>query len=336
MSSLSNKSFDLKPLKPLHAELQNRLESASAKADFQEESYIQFFTFLAQLQGGKLPRMVDWDLISFAGDHGIAKTFKEHQDFKTGPFLMEAMRNERLPQFGSKGNGFQHYWVDLGVDYAFESNFNYWLNHSNRLINSKIKPSTESFDLYPSMTDDELSIAFHTGQKMVDRAHYHNRDLLCFHSLGQGQVYSVYALAWALSISKAKAWAELLPSYYSLEKLEEVIRLTKKHPISHNPFTNLCFFGGFEIVALVGAILRAGEKGVAFILADPASIIAWQYAAKISPGIEKRGYALGRFASSLGPSFNVLPESIHYSPSGEEWYPFFWKLKHELRRFSQK
>lgn len=337
MSSLSNKSFHLKLLKPLHVELQKKLESAgNNKADFQEESYVQFFSFLAQQQGGKLPRMVEWDLISFASDHGISKNFSESQDFKTGPFLMEAIRDERLPKFGTEGKGFQHYWLDLGVDYAFESNINYWLNHSNRLINSKVKRSTESFDLYPAMTDDELSVAFHTGQKMVDRAHYHNRDLLCFHSLGRGQIYSVYALAWLLGPAKAEIWAEVLPSFYSPAKLQEVIRLVKKHPVSHNPFTNLCFFGGFETVALVGAILRAGEKGMPFLLADPVSIMAWEYAAKISPGIEKRGYGIGRFAKCLDTEFQVLNESMHYSPSAEEWYPFFWKLKLELRRFSQK
>jgi hypothetical protein len=335
MSSLSNKSFDLAELKPLHPSLKKRVKQAHWQDDFFSVERKNFFLWLAKVQGREKPSLVATDLISFAGDHGIHKTI-EGPKFRSGDFLLEALHKPNQFEGFSDQRSFKHYWVDLGVDYQFESNFNYWLNHSNKLINSKVKPRTESFDLYPAMTDDQLSMAFYNGRKLVDRAFYQERDLILFHSLGEGQLASVYALAWALSISDCKAWEGYLPGYFSKARVAELLKSTKRHPISHNPFTNLCFFGGFEIVSLVGAQIRAAEKGIPFLLADPASIIAWQYAALICPGIESRGYAIGRFAKHLSNRFGKLKDNLSYSPEGEEWYPFHWQLLQEIRRFNQK
>lgn len=335
MSSLNNLSFDLKPLKPLKAELKEDIhaEKSGQKLNFQPRAFFQFFTWLNRVQGKGQAQLLDIDILSFAGDHGINAEFTTPR-FRSGEFLMEAMRQETMPELWKGNLSLQHYWVDLGVDYAFESNISYWLNHNNKLINSKIKARTESFSSYPAMTDDELAEAFYSGRKLVDRAHYQEKDLLVLHSLGEGQIFSVYALAWALSISDAKAWTQYLPAWLSPDVEQEIQRLAKKHPISHNPFTNLCFYGGFETVALCGAIIRAAEKGIPFLLADPMAIIAWQYAAKIVPGVEQYGYAVGSFAEHLSKDYGSFKENMTYTASGREWYPFIWKMQQELRQYN--
>ncbi len=330
MSSLSNKVFDFKSLgEAYHPDL-------SSNPSIIPESYFELFQWISRFQGGKRPRVLDIDILSFAGDHGIAKLFPAPK-FRTGEFLLESLQKDFFKEFQVLNQNrleLNHYWVDLGVDFQFESSLNYWLNHSNRLINSKVKARTESFALYPAMTDMELSAAFYNGQKLIDRSVYQEKDMIILHSLGEGQVYSIYNLAWALSASDAQFWQKLFPKTLNDSVIKELQKSAKRHPLSHDPFTNLCFYGGLEMIGICGAILRCAEKGIPFLLSDPASILALQYSTKIAPGAEQYGAIIGSFGSHLKEDFLSLPEEIAYSPSGEEWGPLLWKLQQMLRQFN--
>ncbi|MCR9154047.1 MAG: nicotinate-nucleotide--dimethylbenzimidazole phosphoribosyltransferase [Bacteroidetes bacterium] len=326
MSSLSNKTFYFKPL--LKKEEAFPIRSKEAGVLIPEE-YKSLLEWISRFQGGQYPCLLEIDILSFAGDHGIQKSLGK-STFRSGEFLLEAVKADALVQLFGPRQGLgqiQQYWVDLGVDYQFESNLSYWLNHSNKLVNSKVRPRTESFTLYPAMTDMEMASAFHVGRKLIDRAHYHKRDLIVLHSLGDGQLYSVYNLAYALSASNAQFWLDQFgKELFDPKTLLELQKAAKRHPISHDPFTNLCFYGGFEIVALCGAMLRCAEQGLPFLLSDPASIIAWQYAEKIAPGISAYGYAIGSYASILEEGFNAIQEPLGNSLNGESWSPVLLKI----------
>ncbi len=333
MSSLSNKVFDLKALHPQEHK-HSFLASARAELQFIPKDYLDFFGWLSSFQEGAKPQLLEVDILSFAGDHGIRKEFSSER-FRTGDFLLEAIQKPNQFEPLNPGIQVQHYFVDLGVDFQFESNLSYWLNHSNRLINSKVKRGTESFSLYPAMTDTELSAAFYNGRKLIDRAHYQDRDLVILHSLGDGQIYSIYALAWALSISNAKYWEQQFPERLGAEIVNEIQKGAKRHPISHDPFTNLCFYGGLETIALCGAMLRCAEKGIPFIAADPMSLLAWQYAIKICPGLEKYGYAVGMYTEpALCEGMLTIYEGMSFSPDAREWGPFLWKLQQMIRIYN--
>lgn len=326
MSSLSNKVFEFKPL--AEAKDFKIKEALSRSNHYLPKAYLDFINWLSRFQDKNQARLLEVDLLSFAGDHGVIKDLGGAR-FRTGDFLLECLKSpdKNLSQaLSSQKIKVHHYWLDLGIDFQFESSLHYWLNHSNKLVNSKVKGGTESFALYPSMTDTEMAEAFYNGQKFVDRSVYHQRDLLILHSLGEAQLYSVYALAWALSASDAEHWSQLFPHTLKLSRRSEIQRLAKRHPLSHDPFTNLCFYGGLEIVALCGAILRCAEKGIPFVLSDPGSIIAWQYAAKIAPGIEHYGFAIGEIAGHLADSFNTLREPMAYSPEAMDWEVFLLRL----------
>lgn len=335
MSSLSNKSFHLPELKAIPSALSQRIGAANKlELDYLHKDYFDFYIWLSRVQENSFPALLSTEIISFAGDHRIAKLIPTPK-FNTGEFLLDTIHSPVYDGLLERKFDFNHQWLDVGVNYNFESNLSYWLNHTNKLISSKVKSGTECFDLYPSMTDDELSMAFYTGSKLVDRAHYKERDLLIFHSLGEGQLLSVYALAWALSISNSRAWEGYFPNYFSQERIEGVLKAIKRHPISHSPFINLCFFGGLEIASIVGAIIRASEKSIPFIVSDPAAIIAWQYAEQIAPGVASCGYGVGAYTSHLSSTFNTLTENLNYRSDGADLYTLLLKLSSNLKRFNQ-
>lgn len=330
MSSLSNKVFEFKSLGEAYQ------PDLSQSPNIIPGSYFRLFQWMSRFQNGKRPQILGIDILSFAGDHGIKKLFPSPK-FNTGEFLLDSLQKNLFKEFQLLTKNrleLNHYWIDLGVDFQFESSLNYWLNHSNRLINSKVKSRTESFDLYPALTDTELTAAFYNGQKLVDRSAYQEKDLIIFHSLGDGQMFSVYNLAWALSASDAQYWEKQFPKTLNRDVIRELQKSAKRHPLSHDPFTNLCFYGGLEIIGICGAILRCAEKGLPFLLSDPASILAWQYAVKIAPGAEHYGTIIGSLGEHLKGNHQVILEEIAYSPSAEEWGPFLWKLQQMLRHFN--
>lgn len=329
MSSLSSKAFHLKPLPDSAASSKRRGGSAFLPGGFQE-----FFDWLQKIQGGESPRLLDIELLSFMGDHGVAKALKS-PTYRSEKYVLEALKQDSSLGFGNTSVEFHHHWVDLGLEYKFESDISYWLNHSNKLVNSKVKQGTESFGSYPAMTDTEMSTAFYNGRKLIDRAAYLERDLIVFHSGGKGQVLSLYILSWALKIKDAQFWKKQFPDILKPEIREELEKFAKKHPISHDPFTNLCFYGGLETVAMAGAMIRCAEKGIPFLASDPMSLVAWKYSLKMAPGMEQYGCGIGSFTKYLGEDFLTIPELMIHSPEAKEWPPFLAKCIEALRYFNQ-
>lgn len=329
MSSLSSKAFHLKPLPDSAASHPRGGGSA-----FIPLGFCEFFEWLQKVQGLERPRLLDIELLSFMGDHGVSKEFSFPR-IKSEGYVLEALKQEESPNLFNAAVKFQHHWVDLGLDYKFEADISYWLNHSNKLVNSKVKRRTESFGAYPAMTDTEMSTAFYNGRKLIDRANYLERDLMVFHSGGEGQILSLYILSWALSMQDAQYWMRQFPATLSLEVIEELEKFAKKHPISHDPFTNLCFYGGLETVALCGAMIRCAEKGIPFLLSDPMSLVAWKYTVKMAPGMQQYGYAVGSFTEYLEDDFPTIPELMLYSPEGKEWQAFLVKCNEALRHYNQ-
>jgi nicotinate-nucleotide--dimethylbenzimidazole phosphoribosyltransferase len=336
VSSLSKKGYDLKVLgdnslkEKILLNANRRLQNSKSLIN---RDVLMFCRHLAFLQQRLKPQLLDVEILSFASDHGMLEANCD-SSLKSGDLLLQSMHPSAQTQLWREQIGLVHYWVNMGVDFSFESNFNYWLHHNNSLINSTVKKRTARFDQYPAMTDSDLAEAFYNGRKLVDRALYQNRDALVLHSLGDGQQNSLYALAWCLGIEQANYWKDRIPSLQNPEKVLVLDKAIKKHPVSHDPFTNLCFFGGFETVALVGAILRCAEKGMPFLVSDPMSIMAWQYAAKIAPGIEDYGFALGNYGEGLSRAFKRVESNMHYSPEGQEWYPSLISLQQQLKAFN--
>lgn len=329
MSSLSSKTFHLKEISESAA---SKLRSGGSA--FIPTDLLQFFDWLQRVQEAKKPRIIDIELLSFVGDHGVAKEFNVPR-LKIERKILDTLKQDESISLLIPATKFQHHWVDLGLEYQFESDISYWLNHSNRLINSKVKRGTESFSSYPAMTDNEMISAFYNGRKLIERAHYQGRDLMVFHSGGEGQALSFYILSWALSLKDAQYWPARFPDTLSPAVCLELEKFAKKHPISHDPFTNLCFYGGLETAALCGAMIRCAEKGLPFLLSDPMSLLAWQYTKQMLPGMQNYGYAIGSFCDYLNSDFPKIPELMLYTQEGGEWQAFLAKCVEGLRYFNQ-
>ena len=185
-------------------------------------------------------------------------------------------------------HGFELLLVDVGVDYN--------LSGYPQIISRKIAWGTRNFLYEAAMSEEEMERALQVGTEMTDRCRKNGCNIICFGEMGIGNT------------SPSAVWLHLLGNH----PLEECIgcgsglnsegvshkykvlstavnRFRQTHP---TPTTEeiIRYFGGFEMVAAVGAMLRAAELGM-IILVDGFIMSACMLAAsRLYPAT--RAYAL--------------------------------------------
>ncbi len=335
MSLLGNRNFEAHPLASLPKKLQNKLESLSS-AGF-SKAHLALFKRLAQLDPKARPKLLQAESFVFLGDHGIAKELQSPKAESLEHRILESLNSKSIIDQNPE-QGLRHTLVDCGLTYSFESNFNYWLNHSSKLISCKVKPGTESYSLYPAMTDVELHQAFDIGRKMIDRAHYNQASLIFLSSAGKGQSASNLTLLKALEPQKTiKSLATTVQINLEKSEIDFIDKAFKKHPLSHQVFNILCFYGGFESAALLGSIIRCMELGLMFIACDAHTSLIWRLASQINPSCSDFGFLLKKEDEKY-LSFETIALNEYYPQSleGESLFYLWTLLRHEMKRFLKK
>lgn len=223
----------------------------------------------AQCQKTVPPKLKYPALLIFAGDHGCARHLSFSEGYDTASLILENLQGDSILQALNKISRFKVKIIDAGVNYSFEGNFSYWLNHGNKLISAKIGEGTADFTQYPALTSAEAQDAFNLGVRLVNREHHYACNFLAFAGLGKGSSASALAICAAALDCKPEALAKKDESAEGLE-MASIIALSetalKKHPKTHDAFTILTLFGGYEIAALTGAMLRAAELQINFMV----------------------------------------------------------------------
>ena len=226
-------------------------------------------------------------ILTFVADHGVAKTASLYNNG-------ESDSHEAILHILSKPNYYffqnnsktllSHRIADLGTFHSDENNSTFWLHRGQGLINARINSGSANFAEYPAMTTAQCEEAFAVGQKLVEREIYEKVNFLILNSFGRGEDIAFFALLAALEDkSLLELWEANVFLAYDLKSIEDISKALRKHPISHDPFTILSFYGSFETAALCGAILKGAEKGIPLILNSPMAKIAAIIAGRINP-----------------------------------------------------
>ena len=227
--------------------------------------------------------------VLFSSFYGI-----EHEGVSASPREITWQQMINFTQGGGGVNmfcrqhGFELLLVDVGVDYN--------LSGYPQIISRKIAWGTRNFLYEAAMSEEEMERALQVGTEMTDRCRKKGCNIICFGEMGIGNT------------SPSAVWLHLLGNH----PLEECIgcgsglnsegvshkykvlstavnRFRQTHP---TPTTEeiIRYFGGFEMVAAVGAMLRAAELGM-IILVDGFIMSACMLAAsRLYPAT--RAYAL--------------------------------------------
>lgn len=204
--------------------------------------------------------------ILFGADHGI-----EREKVSVSPREITWQQMINFTQGGGGINmfcnqhGFRLLIVDMGVDHD--------LMPYPGIINRKVGPGTRNFLHGAAMTAEEMNTCIDSGARLVTECHDVGCNVISFGEMGIGNTSpsSVWMhLLLDLPLATCTGAGAGLDSEGIRHKLDVLQRATDNFRATHPAFVPgkptaeecaevLRWFGGFEMAAAVGAMLRAAE-----------------------------------------------------------------------------
>ena len=203
----------------------------------------------------------------FGGDHGI-----EHEKVSISPREITWQQMLNFAKGGGGVNmfcrqhGFKLYLVDVGVDYD--------LSNCHEIYNRKIAPGTANFIDGPAMSEEQYRQALDVGAEFVDKCHADGCNIVCVGEMGIANTSpsSVWmSLFGDIPLDECIGAGAGLDNAGIKHKSDVLNRAVDRSIYTTggkaDTDTLICYFGGFEMVSAVGAMLRAAELGL-IVLVD--------------------------------------------------------------------
>ena len=214
------------------------------------------------------------------GDHGI-----EREGVSVSPREVTWQQMINFTRGGGGVNmfcrqqGFKLHIVDVGVDYDFLSekgkvNSEKFATATLPIIDRKIARGTRNFLYEPAMSEEEFDKAIEVGISLVDDCIAEGCQVLCIGEMGIGNTSpsSIWmSLFCDIPLDECIGAGAGLDSPGIRHKCEVLSNALSNYQSHFSPltshFSSLKYFGGFEMIAAIGAMLRAAEQHL-IILVD--------------------------------------------------------------------
>lgn len=202
----------------------------------------------------------------FGADHGI-----EHEGVSVSPREVTWQQMINFTRGGGGVNmfcrqyGFDLRIIDVGVDYD--------LSAYPDIILRKVARGTRNFRYEAAMSETEMNQSLQAGIEQVDQCHHEGCQVVCIGEMGIANTSpsSIWMHLFCQTPLQACIGAgaglnnEGIRHKYDVLS-ESVARFREQYPVA-DAITAIRYFGGFEMVAAIGAMLRAAERHL-IILVD--------------------------------------------------------------------
>jgi nicotinate-nucleotide--dimethylbenzimidazole phosphoribosyltransferase len=210
---------------------------------------------IGKIQQTLSPELKKPTLLVFAADHGIAKDgVSPYPQEVTWQMVANFMSEGAAINVFSKQNGIDIRIVDAGVNYDFDK--------SSGVLNAKIAYGTKSYLHEAAMSEEQFNTAIKRGADLAEKVYLEGSNVIGFGEMGIGNTSSAAVLLHLLgktdlqdAVGRGTGWNdEGLQRKFAI--LETAVSNYKG---DHSVQDLLCYFGGFEIVMIAGAMLKAAE-----------------------------------------------------------------------------
>ena len=197
------------------------------------------------------------------GDHGI-----EREGVSVSPREVTWQQMINFTRGGGGVNlfcrqhGFKLRIVDVGVDYDFGEG----ASHLS-ILDRKIARGTRNFLHEPAMSEEEFDKAIEVGASLVDDCIAEGCQVLCIGEMGIGNTspssiwMSLFCNIPLDECIGAGAGLDTPGIRHKREVLRQAVERFRLLPLSGEAGRGLLsYFGGFEMIAAIGAMLRAAEQ----------------------------------------------------------------------------
>ena len=201
----------------------------------------------------------------FGGDHGI-----EREGVSVSPREVTWQQMINFTHGGGGVNmfcrqhGFKLRIIDVGVDYD--------LSGIEGIIHRKITRGTKNFLYEPAMSEAEFVQAIQIGSDMEDDCIAEGCKVLCIGEMGIANtspssiwmhLFGDIPLKDCIGAGAGLDTPGIRHKYEILSKAVANYHANTNH---QSPITPLAYFGGFEMVAAIGAMLKAAEKHLVILV----------------------------------------------------------------------
>lgn len=269
---------------------------------------------LAALQGTERPSVERVHISVFAGDHGVAS-----EGVSAFP---QAVTAEMVKNFAVGGAAVSVAARSIGAELEV---INMGTAHDTgplpNVKNYALGPGTANFTIAPAMTEAQLALALDAGRDCIERARMTGAQLFIGGEMGIGNTTSASALACLLLSEKPERLAGpgtgLNPDAvaHKAKIIQCALDLHRAETMATggvlSPLEMLRRVGGFEIAALTGAYLAAGQMGLPVLVDGFISSVAALTAIRHCPGI---GEWLLFSHASAEPGHRAIMEAIDAWP----------------------
>ncbi|NOU58244.1 nicotinate-nucleotide--dimethylbenzimidazole phosphoribosyltransferase [Marinifilum caeruleilacunae] len=248
-------NFDIKtPQKELIEQLQHKIDFKT-KPIGSLGMLEQLAVKIGCIQNTLSPELNKPVIMVFAGDHGIALDgVSPYPQEVTWQMVANFMAGGAAINVFGRQNGIDIQIVDAGVNYDFDKDWN--------VIDAKIAHGTQSYLNGPAMNKEQFTKALAKGAELVQKAHKNGTNIIGFGEMGIANTSSAAVLLHLLAkvdlkecVGRGTGWDdEGLKRKYEI--LKSAVENYKGDDSVEDIFTH---FGGFEIVMIAGAMLKAAE-----------------------------------------------------------------------------
>lgn len=246
-------------IRPLIAEKIDNLTKPKGSLGRLEEIAMQ----VALIQQTLTPELRCPQNILFAADHGIvAEGVSLTPREVTWQQVLHYLRGGAGINVFCEQHGFRLKVVDAGVDYDFSAH--------PEVIDRKMARGTRNFLYEPAMTTAEAEDCMERGAELVRQCISEGSNVLSFGEMGAGNtsVASVWMhLFTRLPLEQCVGAGSGLDAAGVRHKAEVLKRAVDNYRGGRSPLELMAYFGGYELVMAVGAMLQAAESR-AVILVD--------------------------------------------------------------------
>ena len=259
------KHFDIQPIKNSLAQaIQEKIDNLNKPKGALgrlEEIAMQ----VCLIQESLTPSLAHPCHLLFGGDHGI-----EREGVSVSPREVTWQQMKNFTQGGGGVNlfcrqhGFKLRIVDVGVDYDLKA--------VEGIIDRKIARGTKNFRYEPAMSEAEFDQAIAVGSELVDTCISEGCKVLCVGEMGIANTspssiwMSLFGDIPLADCIGAGAGLNKPGIQHKYEVLKEALSRYYSCEPQPTPITPLRYFGGFEMIAAIGAMLRAAEQHLVVLI----------------------------------------------------------------------
>lgn len=255
---------------------------------------------LGKIQNSLNPTINNPNVVVFAGDHGIADDgVSFYPKSVSYQMLYNYMEGGAASTVFAKQHGIKFNVVDAGVDHDFDP--------SLPIINRKLAYGTKNYRLEPAMTKEQCLEGIKRGAEVIEEIHQNGCNFIIFGEKGIGNTSSaslILSLLGDISLEECVGRGTGLDKEGVKSKFDLLNEGLSKYNQSKDPIDVLTHFGGFEIVMIVGAMLKAAELKMTLLIDGFIITSALLAAFKINPKV--KDYCLFAHKSNEQAHINML------------------------------